>query len=119
MPTAPSYQGCNSPRQQLLVAMSSLRAQAKAGHRDILRGSRSRAVTQLSGSYSTLSWTQLSWAVPPVPQGAGGTLSPALRAVAGPGSEISKAQMLYRGPLRVPVHTMEGFTGYRPHPDTL
>lgn len=34
--TTPSYEECNPPRQQLLVAMSSLRAQAKAGHRDIL-----------------------------------------------------------------------------------
>lgn len=39
------------------------------------RRSRSTAATQLSGSYSTLSWTQLGWAVPPIPQGAGGTQS--------------------------------------------
>lgn len=106
------------------MALSSPRAQAKAGHRDILclqhqRRSRSRAATQLSESYSTLSWTQPGWAVPPVPQGAGGTLSPAPRPLAGPGSEISKAQILYRGPPRVPVHTVEGFTAYRPHPDTF
>lgn len=129
------------PRRQLLVARSSLRAQAKPGHRDVSvsgstrEGSRAIPATQLcwdlwalSGSHSTLSWRHLGWAVPPVPRDAGGTLRPAPRALAGPAATCDasmvlartppKLQVLQRVPPRVPMHALDGFRAYRPHPDT-
>lgn len=69
--------------------------------------SRSSAATQLSGSYSTLSWTQLGWAVPPVPPGAGGTLNPAQGPCLDLAQRLQKPQMLHRDPPRS-QHTLLG-----------
>lgn len=83
--TAPSYEELQPTKTTAPGGPVQSEGSGKAwtqGHSGSTREHQSRfiAATQLSGSYSTLSWTQPGWAVPPVPQGAGGTLSPAPRA---------------------------------------